>query len=910
MSGRIRLLHVDDEPDFADLTATCLERHRDRFTIDTTTSPDEGLTMLAATDYDCIIADYDMPRMDGIDFLEAVRKEHPDLPFILFTGKGSEEVASEAISAGVTDYLQKRSGTDQFELLANRITNAVEQVRAEDRLQEERKRFRTLFERLSQATVEVEYKDDEPIIHCVNPAFEEVFGYDADDIIGESLDTLIVPENRTDQAAQINRHVQTGGSLNSKEVIRETADGTRGFLLQNAAYDGGKGGFAIYTDITERKDRERELERARERLRAQFDNAPNGIVIHDEDGSILDVNETLAEHLGYAHDELVSLSVSDIEVGVSKERLHELWAETEPESLITIEGEYQRADGSTVPVEVWITRLDRGGDTRFLAHVRDISDRKQREERLETQAKAIEASMDGMAILDENEEYIYANQAHADVYGYDDPDAFIGNSWRMCYNEETIDRIESEVLPALNARGEWRGEVLGCRNDGTTFPQEISLTVTEDDGLICVVRDITERKEREQNLQETNRQLNAVLDTVEAAIFIKDVDGRYQLMNPECREVLGVDDEASAVGLTDYDLLPADVADRFRADDQRVLDAGDTRRYEEAIPTDQGTQINLTARSPLYDEAGDPIGICAVSTDITERKQRQQELAELERAVETICDNVPIVFYTFDEDGVFTRSQGKALDRIGFEPGEAVGQSVFDLYADRPEIIDHCERALDGEQVSATVEIGTGIFEAYYAPVRDNGDIVGVTGHKFDMTEHKKREEQLRRQNERLDQFASVVSHDLRNPLNVASARLELAAETCDSPHLEHASAAHARMERLIEDLLTFARAGSEAIDYTTVSLPGFLEDCWERFEGTDASLIVETERAIRGDRDRLKQLFENLLWNAVDHGGSDVTVRVGTLSEGFYVEDDGPGIPEEERETVLEAGTGAEFVE
>lgn len=107
-SNAIRVLHVDDEPGFADLTTTFLEREDDRFDTETVTSVKQGLDRLSGRTYDCLVSDHDMPGQSGIEFLETVRDEYPNLPFILFTGKGSEEVASDAISAGVTDYLQKK----------------------------------------------------------------------------------------------------------------------------------------------------------------------------------------------------------------------------------------------------------------------------------------------------------------------------------------------------------------------------------------------------------------------------------------------------------------------------------------------------------------------------------------------------------------------------------------------------------------------------------------------------------------------------------------------------------------------------------------------------------------------------------------------------------------------------------
>ena len=127
----IHVLHVDDEPNLADVAATFLEREDDRIQVETATSANEGLELLAEDTVDCIVSDYDMLGKNGIEFLEAVREDHPDVPFVLFTGKGSEEIASHAISAGVSDYLQKGVGPDQYVVLANRIKNLVSRQRAQ-----------------------------------------------------------------------------------------------------------------------------------------------------------------------------------------------------------------------------------------------------------------------------------------------------------------------------------------------------------------------------------------------------------------------------------------------------------------------------------------------------------------------------------------------------------------------------------------------------------------------------------------------------------------------------------------------------------------------------------------------------------------------------------------------------------
>ena len=146
MTGSIRVLHVDDDPAFAELTSDLLVREDDRFSVETALNAEEGLAKLDTRAFDCIVSDYDMPGTDGIEFLRQVRETFPDLPFILFTGKGSEEVAAEAISAGVSDYLQKDGSPSVYSILANRVDNLVDQYRSRQVADELEERLLTMAE--------------------------------------------------------------------------------------------------------------------------------------------------------------------------------------------------------------------------------------------------------------------------------------------------------------------------------------------------------------------------------------------------------------------------------------------------------------------------------------------------------------------------------------------------------------------------------------------------------------------------------------------------------------------------------------------------------------------------------------------------------------------------------------------
>lgn len=169
-----------------------------------------------------------------------------------------------------------------------------------------------------------------------------------------------------------------------------------------------------------------------------------------------------------------------------------------------------------------------------------------------------------------------------------------------------------------------------------------------------------------------------------------------------------------------------------------------------------------------------------------------------------------------------------------------------------------------------------------------------------DITKQKERKEELERQNDRLEEFAGVVSHDLRNPLRTAQGRLELATEECDSDHLASVANAHDRMGSIIDDLLWLAREGQNIGATEPVDLREVIEQTWA-VTGADvgvATLSLEVGQQevvgdLTADRERLKQLLENIFRNAIEHGGEDVTLSVGLLEDGFYVEDDGPGIPD-----------------
>lgn len=164
-------------------------------------------------------------------------------------------------------------------------------------------------------------------------------------------------------------------------------------------------------------------------------------------------------------------------------------------------------------------------------------------------------------------------------------------------------------------------------------------------------------------------------------------------------------------------------------------------------------------------------------------------------------------------------------------------------------------------------------------------------------------EKTLRRERDRLDEFASIISHDIRNPLNVASGRVTIAQEEYDSPHLDAAETALNRIETIISDVLKLSRQGDTVGETESVLLENVVHDAWESISTPEATLQTESLAYIQADQSRLVEVFENLFRNAVEHGGESVRVTVGRLKDGFYVEDTGPGIPPNVHDTIFEQG-------
>lgn len=532
----------------------------------------------------------------------------------------------------------------------------------------------------------------------------------------------------------------------------------------------------------------------------------------------------------------------------------------------------------------------------------------------------------------------YANEGFVRLTGYAREET-LGRNCRFLQGERTDSNPVERMRGAIDAGESITVELLNYRKSGEPFWNRVTIAPLFDGdevaNFVGIQQDVTERKRRERELEREREFVEQGLDVLDDVFYVVGTDGRLRRWNKRVREVTGyTDDQIAEMDVLEF--VPVDEREPISRSIENILE-GEPETVESALLTAGGERIPYEfTGSRLTAPDGELVGLVGIGREVAERTRRRTVLESLHEIATTIQSEESV-------DGVCERTVDAAADVLEFDlcslllcEGEWLVPRATSADApsdgSRPMRLDQGlagktfrtgdsyrvdEVSADGDADPAkdcyrsgfSVAVGEhGVFQAASTePAAFDAQDVEfaelLVSHAASAIERIERESALERQNERLEEFASIVSHDLRNPLNVAAGRLELARETRDDDNLEDVARAHARMEALIDDLLALAREGRSVLETEPVAVAAAVADCWCHVETGEATLEVETERSIEADPSRFQRLLENLVRNAVEHAGPDVTVRVGDLTDGIYLEDDGPGIPAEKREAVFETG-------
>jgi PAS domain S-box-containing protein len=633
--GALRVLYVDSDPEETRRVATALEGEPGVADVVRETDPGEGLSRLATDDIDCVVSGYDLPGMDGVEFIEAVRETRADVPAILFTDSGSEAVASRAISAGVTDYVRKKpdgGGTGALTERVNELADDTDGASEGSGVSGDDTGFTEFVEAFPDVVFAVD--EDGRYLDVIASGDESLLYDEPGELVGARFDEML-PAETADQFLGVLRDALETGERQRIEYRLDVQAGTRWFEARVGPLDTGgerDTAFWIARDITERKRRGREYEQI-------FDSVNDAITVFDPDaGEITEVNDAYREMLGYDLERIRELGIeglSTTEEGYTGERGWNLVREVaETGDSETVEWQAETSEGDRVLLEATLTPAEIGGEGRVLSIQRDITERR---ELKRTYRDIFEGVSDGLVIHDpETGEILEVNERYCEMTGYDREELLDGSMGLIMPEDPayTYD-VATEQIRKAREEGSQLFEFKGERKHGEEFIGEVHLRTIEIRGnerVLASVRDITERKRREQEYEQ-------IFDGVNDAIVIQDPETAAPIdANETFLDRLGYDDvaEIREEGLEGLSATESGYTEEHARElCHRVMETGDPEVVEWQQETKDGDSRWIEATVDAAVIRGED-RILSMQRDITGRKRREQAIESLQEATERL----------------------------------------------------------------------------------------------------------------------------------------------------------------------------------------------------------------------------------------------------------------------------------
>ncbi|WP_162224189.1 PAS domain S-box protein [Halorussus salinus] len=717
------------------------------------------------------------------------------------------------------------------------------------------------------------------------------------------------------------RVAATGESVAGSVLRVEPPDGERRWLSVEAAPVSPDGDtervVATYEDVTDLKERERELENE---LSEIFGRVTDAFYALDDEWQFTHANDRAEELVDYRGEGLVGRKLWDVFEWAADSKLadeyREAMATQEPTAFELYYPE---------PLEAWYEIRAYPSESGLSVYFRDVTERKRRERELEESERRYRSLAEYfpngiVTLFDPDCEYTLA-AGQAFDYIPVEPGDLEGRHFRDVWDAETADGLEPAFSAALD--GEKRSvEVSYAGREWVVH----AVPITDEGGDVfagmTMAQDVTEQKERERYLREAKSQLEAATEAGAVGTWEWRIQEDEMVTGTSFAETFGVDPEAARDGVSlDRYIEAIHDEDRERVEREiaAAVESGEDYEAEYRVWNDDDELRWVVARGHVEcDDEGEPVTFPGALTDITERKRAERELEDHRKQLETLFEVLPVGVVVADEDGGGVEMNDAATEIVGENPFTPDSVAEYDGYpgrwADTGEPVAPDEwtlaRVLRGEEVTDpdVYELDAGDGErrtvmVHGMPIRDaSGEVTRGVATVTDVTEREEREQRLQRQNERLESFASMLAHELRNPVTIGQIYSSQLPEGRASEAVGYVTEAFDRIEEMIDVMLVLTR-GREAVgECNDVALAAVAREAWDGIDAPETSLDVEVTETVRADETYLRHLLRNLFENAIRHGDA-TTVLLGETETGFYVADDGSGIPAEERERVFEAG-------
>lgn len=764
----IHVLHVDDEAGLLQVAKPILEMHGS-FHVETASSVEEALGKMEEKTFDVIVSDYIMPGKDGLEFLKELRESGNKIPFIIFTGKGREIVAIKALNLGANQYVNKIGKPEAvYSELAHGILTVVKGKKAEEKLRESEKKFRNLAEK----SPNMIFINKKGRVVYANKKCEDIMGYKREEFYSPDFNffTLIAPESIDLLKSNYSRHLK-GEEIPPYEYILITKEGKRIEAILTSKliiYEGETALLGIITDITERKQIEKQLKESEEKYHRQFEEALDAIFLTDaETGIIIDCNRAATKLVGRKKSELIGKHQrilhppEKIEGGFSrtyKQHLKEKEGQVLETQVITKTGEIR-----DVAIKANIFEL---GDKKVLQGVfRDITNKKKMEEQLHREQETLELITGnigaGLTIISKDYKILWANKflknSCGDVKGktcysvYNDRTSICPG----CGVKEIFETGKTHVVHEQSVPGP----------DGQRVWIEITANPIRDEkGNIVAASElsvfINERKQLESKLRGAKKRYRALFDKAPLGILIIDSTGNAVEFNEEAHRQLGYSrEEFEKLTVSDYEVL--ETPEETRAHMKKVLKTGKDE-FETKHRTKTGEIRDIINTVQVIELSGKKF-FHVITRDITERKKVEEALRESEKYLEEILNSVLTGVVIIDEKThEIVDANPNALEKIGASKEHVIGK------------VCHCFICPAEKGKCPISDLGQTVDRSERVLLRANGERIPILktvttimwrGHKYllesfiDITERKKMENKILQQNEFLNSALEALTH-------------------------------------------------------------------------------------------------------------------------------------------------------
>jgi PAS domain S-box-containing protein len=946
----IRVLYVDDEPDLLEIGKLYLEESRD-FVITTIDSARAALALLKNDQFDAIISDYQMPNMDGIELLKYIRSTGDHIPFIIFTGRGREEIVIEALNSGADFYLQK--GGDpvaQFAELRHKILSAIGSHRADQKVREKTEELDRFFENALDLLC---IADTDGNLRRLSRQWETTLGFLRSDMEGKSFFYFVHPDDIASTQEAVAKLSSGEPTINFVNRFR-CRDGSYRHI-EWRSYPIGNLIYAAAMDITDRIKAEDDAKRSHEELEASYEELTatsdslrnaletlaekenlyrtlfhemlNGFAVHEiicdendipRDYRFLEVNEAFEQMTGLHKDSLIGKTVLEV-----MPETESSWIERYGRVALT--GIPDHFDNySRVLDKYFEVTTYQNAPRQFTTIISDVTDRKLSERAIKdserkyrnlyqyAQVGLFETSIkDGTVIA--------CNDRYATLAGFSSVNDAIGMDIVHLY-ANVDDRVE--IIRILREQGHIDDHIVMFKNHTTGLPfwAQFSARIDrEKDIAEGTIIDISEQKRAVEALTENHDRFEQISGHSREIIWEVDPDGLFTYVSPASLAIIGYSPKELIGKKFFYDLHPQDGREAFKTStleafiQQKVL-----CDLINAMQTKDGQVVWMSTNGmPIFDAFNNFQGYRGSNSDITERKEADEIRTRFGRILESSLNEI----YFFDAQTLrFVDVNHGARENIGYSMEELRTMTPFDIATEyTPESFESLLSPLRSGEKDIQV--------AFTVHKRKDGSLYPIEAHVqyagnevlpvfvaiiLDITERKQTEEALRLANWKLNLLSGITRHDINNQLTVLLGYLSLLEMNPSDPSLmEYIRKMDASAKR-ISSMIQFTKE----YDEIGITLPAW-QDIFTQVT-TAAKEISFGKIQLNNDlpagmevfaEPLIFKVFYNLMDNAVRYGESITTIRFSVENRSgdqiIICKDDGVGIPAMDKENIFLRGFG-----